>query len=463
MKHDLNRTRTFCLLLALFCLLLTGCGKKAETAAAAPEVTESVLVIGGQTVDPDVSSLTAVISDGETEKLSALENLRFLDLRGSENPAEIAAWAKAHPEVDVSFTVTLPDGTVLDSDAYTADLSAMSGDQILQSAPLLALLPELRSVDLGRERAGLTPADTDAIRALLPGTSVHLRFTLYGKEFDLADSTLNLRCIPVEDNGAAVRAVMGHMPNLRTVDMDSCGLDNATMEKLNQDFPDVKVIWRIWFGRKYSVRTDVEMILASRPTVGGELWDDDAAQLYYCHDVKYLDIGHNGGITDIGFVRGMPKLEVAILAMGSWSDASPLADCPNLEYLEMFGVVCSDLSPLSGLSKLRHLNIASNLHISDISPLYSLTDLERLWLGCMNFVPKEQVDEMRRRAPKCVINTSVYDDPTTDHWRYDDWVFVDRYALLRVQFGGYTDQAFSFTWNDPLYPKAGEGVIPNGF
>ena len=36
MKHDLNRTRTFCLLLALFCLLLTGCGKKAETAAAAP-------------------------------------------------------------------------------------------------------------------------------------------------------------------------------------------------------------------------------------------------------------------------------------------------------------------------------------------------------------------------------------------------------------------------------------------
>ena len=463
MKHDLNRTRTFCLLLALFCLLLTGCGKKAETAAAAPEVTESVLVIGGQTVDPDVSSLTAVISDGETEKLSALENLRFLDLRGSENPAEIAAWAKAHPEVDVSFTVTLPDGTVLDSDAYTADLSAMSGDQILQSAPLLALLPELRSVDLGRERAGLTPADTDAIRALLPGTAVHLRFTLYGKEFDLADSTLNLRCIPVEDNGAAVRAVMGHMPNLRTVDMDSCGLDNATMEKLNQDFPDVKVIWRIWFGRKYSVRTDVEMILASRPTVGGELWDDDAAQLYYCHDVKYLDIGHNGGITDIGFVRGMPKLEVAILAMGSWSDASPLADCPNLEYLEMFGVVCSDLSPLSGLSKLRHLNIASNLHISDISPLYSLTDLERLWLGCMNFVPKEQVDEMRRRAPKCVINTSVYDDPTTDHWRYDDWVFVDRYALLRVQFGGYTDQAFSFTWNDPLYPKAGEGVIPNGF
>ena len=463
MKYDPNRIRVLSLLLALLCLLLAGCGKKSPSeTSAADEAGAGALVIGGQTVDPAVSSLTLVLADGETEKLSSLPNLRFLDLRGSENAAEIAAWAGAHPEVDVSFDVTLPDGRVLDSDTYTADLSAMNGKQALEAASLLSLLPRLRSVDLGRERGDLTYDDVDAIHAMLPDADLHLLFRLYDKDFDLADSTLNLRYIPVKDNCAAVREVMAHMPNLRTVDMDSCGVDNATMEKLNQDFPDVKVIWRIWFGEKYSVRTDVEMILASKASVGGVLWDDDVAQLYYCHDVKYLDLGHNGGITDIGFVRGMPKLEAAILAMQGWSDASPLADCPNLEYLEMFGVTCSDLSPLSGLSKLRHLNIASNIHISDISPLYSLTELERLWLGCVNTVPNEQVEEMRRRAPKCVINTSVWTDPTTDHWRYDDWVYVDRYALLRVQFGGYTDDAFSFTWNDPLYPKEGEGVIPDG-
>ena len=226
MNHYSNRARALCLLLALLCLLLAGCGKKDASAPDAAPAEDAALVIGGQTVDPDVSSLTAVISAGETEKLSALQNLRFLDLRGSENAAEIAAWAKAHPEVDVSFDVTLPDGTVLDSDVYTADLSAMSGEQAVKAASQLALLPQLRSVDLGSERSGLTPADTDAIRALLPGVELHLRFTLYGKQFDLADSTLNLRYIPVEDNGAAVRAVIGHMPNLRKVDMDSCGLDN---------------------------------------------------------------------------------------------------------------------------------------------------------------------------------------------------------------------------------------------
>ena len=457
MQRPVSYLKICALLLLALCLLLAGCGKKdAETAAT--EEAEAEIVINGQTVDPGVSSLTAVISDGETAQLDRLPNLRFLDLRGSKNAEEIAAWAKAHPEVDVSFSVTLTDGRVLDSDAYTADVSAMSGAQAVEAASQLALLPGLKSVNLGAERSGLTLDDADKIRALLPDTELHLRFTLYGQEFDLADSMLNLRYIPVEDDGAAVRAVIPHMPNLKSVDMDSCGVENPVMEQLNQDFPDVKVIWRIWFGREYSVRTDVEMILASKPTVGGEIWDDDAATLYYCHDVKYLDIGHNGGITNLEFLRGMPKLEVAILAMGGWSDASPIAACPNLEYLEMQSTKCGDLSPLSGLTKLRHLNVANNLNIKDISPLFSLTELERFWLGCMNFVPKEQVEEMRRCAPKCTINTTVYDDPTTDHWRYDDWEFVDRYALLRVQFDGYTNKSFSFSWNDPLCPEELKGA-----
>ncbi|MCR5576266.1 MAG: hypothetical protein K6F56_04585 [Oscillospiraceae bacterium] len=459
MQKTPSRIRVCFLLLLAACLLLSGCGKQGDGQQTQGETpSDGSIVIGGQMVDPNVSSLTAVMNDGETAQLDKLPNLRFLDLRGSANAAEIAAWAEAHPDVDVSFSVTLPDGSVLDSDAYTADLSAMNAEQIRQAAELLALLPELRSVDLGDESNKLGMDDIDAIRALLPGAALHWTFTLYGKEFDLDDSVLNLRYIKVKDNGAAVREVMGHMPNLRTVDMDSCGLSNEVLEKLNQDFPDAKVIWRINFGEKYSVRTDVEMILASRPSEGGILHNDDVAQLYYCHDVKYLDIGHSGAVTDISFIRGMPKLEVAIVGMCSWSDGSPLADCPNLEYLEMFDTECEDLSPLAGLKNLRHLNIATNMKIRDMTCLYGLTELERLWIGQMTGIPREQIDEMRRLNPKCEINTWVWQDPTTDHWRYNDWEFTDRYALLRVQFGGYTDKAFSFYYNDPLYPKDEEGV-----
>ena len=172
-------------------------------------------------------------------------------------------------------------------------------------------------------------------------------------------------------------------------------------------------------------------------------------------EVKNLrkSFGATEVLKDISFLRGMPKLEVAILAMCSFSDISPLADCPELEYLEMQSTQCGDISPLSGLKKLRHLNMANNLGISDITPLYSLTELERLWIGSWTVIPNEQVEEMRRRAPHCEIDTMVYDDPTAGAWRYDgDGNMTERYFILRMQFDGYKFSSYSFSRNDPLCP-----------
>ena len=89
-----------------------------------------------------------------------------------------------------------------------------------------------------------------------------------------------------------------------------------------------------------------------------------------------------------------------MLAMGGFSDLSPLADCPKLEYLEIQTGAVSDLRPLSGLKNLRHLNICYNFALTDITPLYGLTELERLWIGCVDPVPREQIEEMQRRAPQ---------------------------------------------------------------
>ena len=122
--------------------------------------------------------------------------------------------------------------------------------------------------------------------------------------------------------------------------------------------------------------------------------------------------------------------------MCGWSDASPLASCPELEYLEMFSTECTDLKPLAGLKNLKHLNVAGIVGLEDISPLYDLTQLERLYIGSMNRVPWEQCEEFQKRVPNCEIDTLVYDDPTGGHWRWDsEGNIVDRYYLLRMQFG----------------------------
>ncbi len=434
-----------CLLCAVTVLIVTG-------VFSPKQAPDTVLHFAAGDVERTATELRLPLAAGETELLSGLPGLVYADLSGSEDQAEVSAWAKAHPEVTVHFTVTLPDGTELDADTRSFDLRGMRRDEALAAAHALALLPALKSVELGGEDGPIGWDTVRELRAILPETSFKYSFTLYGKPFSLADTTINLSHIPVEDHAEALRKVMPLMPALDYVDMDSCGVPNEEMEQLRLDFPDVKVVWRIWFGRAYSVRTDVQRILASRPTVGGAIMDDTAKNLYYCHDLVYLDIGHSGGITNISFVEGMPKLEVAVLITGSWTDASPLAKCPELEYLEIFSTYCNDLSPLAELKNLKHLNIANNPEFTDISPLYGLTQLERLWLGSMCRVSDEQVEEMHRRVPGCEINTTVYDDPTAGGWRYDsDGNQVPRYYLLRMQFDQFKDSAYSYWWNDPLY------------
>ena len=441
-----KRIFTFILSLLCFCTLLTGCGEKGP---------EPVKFAGMEEAVPlDSTQLTVQLQQGETALLDGLTALEYCDFSGSECLDEIYAWAEANPQVEVFYTAVLPDGSVLDTGTRSADLSKMSGEDIRLAAENLRWLPKLGSIELGKERASLDWEDIGVLRQACPEANLKYKFSLYGKEIDLQNTQINLSHIPVDDGGAAVSRVIPYMSNLTYLDMDSCGVSNEDMAALRDAHPDVKVVWRIWFGEKssYSVRTDVERILASKPSVAGFVDQYNGADLKYCTEVKYLDLGHNAPLSDISFVKYMPKLEVAILAMGAWSDASPLASCPELEYLEMQTTRCTDLSPLAELKNLRHLNIACITSLTDISPLYSLTELERLWLGSNNMVPWEQVEKMQQAAPDCEINTSVFDDPTGEQWRYNrEGTWNYRYYVLRKQFDGYKNSAFSFTWNDPLY------------
>ena len=439
--------------LAASFLLLAACGDSASSLFPA----KTVKFQAGEVEIEGTTELTITLESGETALLDQLPELQKADFSGSACVDEIYQWAQAHPDVEVKYIITLPDGQVLSNSTESLDLSALTDSAVSDTLQALAYLPKLSDIQLGSERSDLSWDSVRAVEEACPNASVSYTFQLYGKEFSTADTTINLSHVPVDDNGAQVKQAMACMPDLVSVDMDSCGVSNEDMAAIRDAYPDVKVVWRVWFGENYSVRTDVERILASQPSRGGMLDSSNSEALKYCTEVKYIDVGHNETLDDISFVSYMPKLEVAILAMGCWSDATPLASCTELEYLEMQTTLCTDLSPLSGLKNLRHLNVAYIADLEDISPLYSLTELERLWVGSYNKVPHEQIEQMRAAAPNCEVNDTVYVDPTGGRWRYVDYndaayVFIlhPRYEKLREQFG-YTDADFSFSWNDPLY------------
>ncbi len=461
-----------CTVLLTMCLILAGCENALQGTAApaepTPEPTPEPLHFSAGNVEASAQTLKMTLTDGETALLNSMSNLRSADFSGSKNEEEIAAWSAQHPEVEVRYTVTLPNGTVLDPDTNSVDLSGMAASDCEAAARKIALLPNVKTINLGAEGGPLSWSDIARLREILPNTVFKYAFKLYGTDCNLENTTINLFRVPVTDNGNLIEEIIGYMPQLTYVDMDSCGLQPARLEEINLKYPDVKVVFRVYFGDNYTARTDTERILASMASRGGMLTENNVDGLYYCHDVKYLDLGHNTLMTNIGFVAQMPKLEVAILSMCNWKDATPLASCTELEYLEIANTYCSDLKPLSGLTKLRHLNVAGigydqpydgteRIQLTDITPLYSLTGLERLWIGAYNPVPSEQIQEMQKRAPNCEIDLTVYEDPVGGRWRYIGYndlaymyIYHDRYIKLREQFDDYAYTAYNFTWNDPL-------------
>ncbi len=361
------------------------------------------------------------------------------------------------PTIEATPTPTLivsfPNGVAVPVNVKSVDLSALRSDQVDAALRSLRQLTGPEVLELGTEREdGPTWAQIARLREAAPGAALRYCFTLYGKAVTLEDETLDLNHIEMDDNGAHVREVIACMPRLRWLCMDSCGVDNEHMAAIRDDFPSVEVVWRVWFGWVYTVRTDVEKILASKTSWGGEMTSDDVSVLRYCTKVRYLDLGHNNNIDDISFVSCMPDLEVCILAMNDLHDLSPLADCPKLEYLELFhNYHLRDLSPLAGLKNLRHLNVSNCWELDDISPLYGL-DLERLYIGVMTKVPAEQIAEYRRLHPDCEVEDTLYEGSEAT-WRFTDMTsneLVPRYALLREQFG-YDLLEYSVFWMDPYY------------
>ena len=402
--------RFSCLAALLSVLVLTGCGKK--SAAAPSSVQESA---------PTPAPASVEISP-------------------TPEPTPVpTSTPTPTPTYDLSFSI---GDQKISASMTSLDLSEATTEEVDRLISVLPALTSLKTLELGSANAEDPVISWEQVRALekgLPQATLNYTFSLRGYPFQLSDQILNLNHLVFEDEGELAEQIASCMPNLKVLDMDSCGVSNESMAAIRDHFPNVNVVWRVWIGADYSTRTDVERLMISNPDRGGDLNTPESIEgLFYCNKIKYLDMGHNYLMTDISFIRNMPDLEVLIIAMTAIKDISPLAGCKNLNYLEYQTSAASDLSPLSGLTKLKDLNICYDFALRDIRPIMNL-DLDRLYIGCLSPVPPEQIAQYRQLHPNCIVNDTT-EDPTEESWRYGDiyhndgWDAAPRYAKLRLEF-----------------------------
>ena len=174
------------------------------------------------------------------------------------------------------------------------NLAYATPEEISRVIAALPSLPNLHSLILGFAAAEEPLVSWDQIRMIQearPDLDIDYSFSINGFTFRLSDEVLNLSHLTFTDEGALAVKIASCMPNLRIIDMDSCGVSDEAMAGIRDRFPDVEVIWRVYFGNCYSARTNVERLMISNPDRGGDLnTPESIAGLFYCNKVKYLDM-----------------------------------------------------------------------------------------------------------------------------------------------------------------------------
>ena len=410
---------------------------------AHPEVEVIYTVtLGGEKYAPDVKELTLEAGSFEMEEL--MDTLRYLpevtqlNLPGTPlTDEELAAFTAAYPQINVKYSMALL-GKTYDPDITELNLSGMTSAQVAEAAEVLPQFEYVTSVELMDEKGecALTLEDVKTLQEALPGAVFNYTFEFYGQTLSTADTTVEYYDVHFgNESEQDIRNALDVLTNCTYFKLDNCDVDSVIMASIRDDYPDVKVVWRIW-ADKFTMCTDETMV---RMTFN--LDNEDIDELKYCTDVTYMDIGHNSSLTDISFVEYMTKLECVIVSGAPLTDISYFADHDSLIWLELcFCGNVKDISVLSTCDNLKYLNISYS-QVSDLSALEHLP-LERLNAMHTN-ISSATEKQFVEWHPECI---SVFEgkQPYGYGWRYNDhgYTFFEYYANMREVFR-YAEEGYS--------------------
>lgn len=316
------------------------------------------LRFGTKTYPDTVEELDVTgVTDGELELLQLLPELKTLHLKNPEaDPETVAQLRSTYPKADISWEVEIA-GVSFPDDTKEVDLSAALESSAAQTTTATAA---------GTQTA--VGAQTTTKTQTTTGTATGTQST---KE---TQSTAPAVTLNLED----LEKKMSYLSDAKQVFLGKCGLDNEELAALRERVRDsYKLVWTVQLGKKLTARTDDTTFMPVREHVYYFL-DEDAYNLRYCEDMLCVDVGHMG-LTNIDFVKGMPHLQILILAHnGQLQDISPISSCKELIFLELDWSAVKDFTPLVGCTSLEDLNIG--LTYPSVEPLMQMTWLKNLWM-----------------------------------------------------------------------------------
>lgn len=369
------------------------------------------------------------VEDPQPEALARamahMPELKEVTLTGTLPEAgALMALCDSFPDISFHWTVTLGDQT------YPEDTESL----VYEGTPcpeadivsLIRLLPKLTRADV--TQCGFSDETMFALCRAFPQVAFPWQVPIGDSFFPWDAAELELSGIPF-DSAQQVEDLLPCFPYLERVVMCRCGLDNETMDGLNRKYEDIRFVWSIEI-RFHHIRTDATYFYPYKLDRKLYINNEEASLLRYCTDMVCIDIGHNGEVTDCEWAAYMPKLRYLIIGETGISDLSPLANCKELVYLEMFTIPVTDYSPLVSCTALEDLNLGKTY--CDPTPIAQMTWLKNLWwcgAPTRNLPSSPAQDILPEALPDTHIRLWL-EHPTASGWRK-----LDNYFAMRDYMG----------------------------
>ena len=330
------------------------------------------VALGRDRFDRNAEEITVTgVTTAELSRLDNLKNLKSVICAGAETSAATAL-REACARRNIGFSLRVA-GQTLDQEERTLTLEGVTYEDTF----LLASLPDLKKLHVLRPKA--TAAQLLALEESRPGLKVSWEAEVCGVLCSFEDEELDLSQAETTDL-AQIEAALAWFPNVKTVFLGECGIDNETLAAHRDQVRDrYKLVWTVSLGKKLTARTDDTSFMPVRENVY-YFNDEEAYNLRYCEDMVCIDIGHMS-IHNIDFVEYMPNLQYLILAHTQLNYIDPISSCKKLKFLELDWSPIRDLSPLVGCTALEDLNLGNTF--ASFDPIEEMTWLKNLWvIGC---------------------------------------------------------------------------------
>lgn len=484
--------RSLALLLVLAtALCVAGCGVNQE-----PTEPDYEAFTNPTWAPVSVEEISAIVTEDSIANLDKYPGLKKVDLSGSTCYAAILAYMESHPDVEVTYTVSL--GGVFVSTQST-DLILLPGtydfDTMMEN---LAYLPEVTNIFL--QRTQLSSEQMAALSEAYPEITVTYSIEFNGVEYGEGTTELNMADFDTAQLSTAMEklAMMDQITYVELMKED--GTTNYTLDQLKQlqkAAPHIAFNYNVaFFGKTVSTADDIvdfsdcdvddedelrsamellssaskvrvigsdlshetlaaiqadypntklvwRVYVAGTPFLTDEetlfmsqmsLRDSNVENLKYLTSAKYVDAGHSEKLTDISWLAYMPDVEILILSGSPITDISVLSNCQKIVWLELtFCGLLKDISVVENIPTLKYLNIGYT-DVSDISALADLS-LERFH-ALSTEVSNADFQAFIEAHPDCWTTYYGSKQPYGKGWRYDDngKTYFEYYANMREIF-----------------------------